>query len=137
MCQHLSIGDGLLTHGCRLVIPSQMYSSILSQLHEAHQGSTHTKQRAHLTVYWPGMDNDIDNMVYACKHCQDCLPSQPKEPIIKLNPQPKRPFQEVAADFCYHAGKFYLIVVDCYSDWPTNILMGRNTTASQLKAGLR
>ena len=134
--QHLSIDDGLLTHGCRLVIPSQMRSSILSQLHEAHQGSTRTKQRAHLTVYWPGMDNDIDNMVYACKQCQDCLPSQPKEPI-RLKPQPQRPFQEVAADFCYHAGKSYLIIVDCYSDWPTIIPMGRNTTTSQLEAGLR
>ena len=67
---------------------------------------------------------------------RDCLPSQPKEPI-RLKPQTQRPFQEVAADFCYHAGKFYLIIVDCYSDWPTIIPMGRNTTASQLEAGLR
>ena len=46
-------------------------------------------------------------------------------------------FQEVAADFYYHAGKFYLIIVDCYSHWPTIILMGRNTTASQLETGLQ
>ena len=46
-------------------------------------------------------------------------------------------FQEVAADFYYHAGKFYLIIVDCYSHWPTIILVGRNTTASQLEAGLQ
>ena len=80
-----------------------MRTNVLSQLHEAHQGSVHTKQRAHLTVYWPGMDHDIDNMIYACKQCQDHLPSQPKEPIV-LKPQPQCPFQEVAADFCYHAG---------------------------------
>ena len=48
-------------------MPSQMRAKVLSQLHEAHQGSTRTKQRAHMTVYWPGMDNDIDNMVYVCK----------------------------------------------------------------------
>ena len=134
--QHLSIEDGLLTHGCQLFIPSQMRPKVLSQLHEAHQGSTRTKQRAHLTVYWPGMDNDIDNMVYACKQCQDYLPSQPKETIMS-KPQPQRPFQEVAGDFCYHAGRYYLIVVDCYSDWPTIIPMGRNITTSHLNAGLR
>ena len=38
--------------------------------------------------------------------------------------------------FCYHAGKSYLIIVDCYLDSPINIPMGRNTTASQLEAGL-
>ena len=43
----------------------------------------------------------------------------------------------VAGDFCYHAGGFYLIVVDCYSDWPTIIPMGRNITTSHLNAGLR
>ena len=43
----------------------------------------------------------------------------------------------MAGDFCYHAGRFYLIVVDCYSDWPTIIPMGRNITTSHLNAGLR
>ena len=47
------------------------------------------------------------------------IPSQPKEPIM-FKPQPQKPFQEVAADFCYHAG---LIIVDCYSDWPSIIPM--------------
>ena len=101
--QHLSIDDGLLTHGCTLAIPSQMRSSILSQLHDCYQGSTRTKQRAHLTVYWPGMDNDTDNMVYACKHCQDCLPSQPKEPIM-LNHSPREPFKKWQQIFVIMSG---------------------------------
>ena len=64
--QHLSIDDDLLVHGCRLVIPSQMRTNILSQLHVAHQKPVRTKQRAHLTVCWPGIDHDIDNMIHAC-----------------------------------------------------------------------
>ena len=90
--QHISIEDGLLTHGCRLVIPSQMRPKALAQLHEVHQGSTRTKERARLTVYWPGIDNDIDNVVYTCKQCQDYLPSLPKEPIVS-KPQPQRLFK--------------------------------------------
>ena len=63
------------------------------------------------------MDNDIDNMVYTYEQCQDYIPSQLKEPIT-FKPQPQWPFLEVAVDFCYHVGKFYLvaIVMDCYSD---------------------
>jgi len=35
---------------------------ILKQLHELYQGTLRTKQRARLTVYWPGID-DIDNLI--------------------------------------------------------------------------
>lgn len=130
--QHIK--DGLMMYGCRLVILSQLRLKVLPQLHKAHQGSSQTKQRARLIIYWPGMDND--NMVYACKWCQDQLPSQQKEPII-FKPQPLRPFQEIAADFCYHAGRFYLIIMDCFADWPTIIPVGKDITASHLNAGLR
>ena len=59
--QHLSIEDGLIVHGCRPLIPQEMQQTIL---HEAHQEST---LRAHLTVYWPGMDHEIDTVILACK----------------------------------------------------------------------
>ena len=98
----------------------------------------HTKasQRPRLTVYWPGIDNDIDNIITSCQLCQDHLPSNPKEPIIS-KPRPMRPFQEIAADFCTYGGKQFLIIVDCYTDWPDIIQMGTNTTTNHLIATLR
>ena len=100
---HLSIDEGLVVYGCRLVIPAKMQREVLLQLHEAHQGSIRTKQRARLSVYWPGIDNDIDNIVASCKHCQERLPSHPKEPLITKS-RPERPFQEIAVDFCSYGG---------------------------------
>ena len=113
-----------------------MRKTILSQLHRAHQGIVRTKQRARLSLYWPGMDNDIENLITACKQCQDHLPSNGKEPMLP-KPKPTRPFEETAADFCYHAGKHYLIWVDCYSDWPIIVPMGTDTTTKHLLAALR
>ena len=52
---------------------------------------------------WPGLDNDIDNMVSQCTQCQTHLRSHPKEPLISRR-RPAWPFQEIVADFCYHAG---------------------------------
>ena len=133
----LALDDNLIVYGCRVLIPSMMRRHILQQLHESHQGSVCTKQRARLTVYWPGIDNDIDNIIIlACKQCQDCLPSNPREPII-LKPKPSRPFQEVAGYFCSYAGQDFLILVDCYSDWPDIIPMGHNTTTPRLTAVLK
>ena len=134
--EHLSIDDNLIVHGCRLLIPTAMRQQILSDLHKSHQGSVRTKQRARLTVYWPGIDNDIDNLVLSCKKCQDLLPANTKEPIIS-KPRPARPFQQIAVDFCSYGGQDYLIIVDCYTDWPDIIHMGHDTTAPQLIKALR
>ena len=59
VCEHLTLDDDLIVNGCRLLIPHAMRHQILSQLHESHQGSVRTKQRARLSVYWSGIDNDI------------------------------------------------------------------------------
>ena len=88
------------------------------------------------SAYWPGIDNDIDNIVLSCKKCQDMLPANTKEPLIS-KPKPTRPFQEVAADFCCYGGQNYLILVDCFTDWPDIIPMGHNTTTTHLIKALR
>ena len=133
---HLTIDDDLIIHGCRLLIPVRMHPEVLAQLHESHQGSVRTKQRARLSVYWPGIDNDIDNTILACQQCQDHLPSNPKEPIIQ-KPTPERPFQEIAVDLCSHAGRTYLIIVDCFTDWPAIISLDRGTNALQVISAIR
>ena len=133
---HLTIEDDLILYGCRLLIPSQMRHQILQQLHASHQGMVRTKERARLIMYWPVIDNDIENLILACKQCQDSLPSNPKEPIIH-KPKPVRPFQEIAVDLCSHAGQQYLISVDCHTDWPDILPMGNNTSATQLTKALR
>ena len=113
-----------------------MRREVLAQLHDSHQGMVRTKDRARLTVYWPGMDNDIDNTILSCKLCQNSLPSQQQEPIT-FKPTPQRPFQEIAADFCSHAGQQFLITVDCFSDWPEIMPMMTNTTTTKLVSFLK
>ena len=75
---HLSIDDGLPVYGCRFFIPTTFHPTILERLHEAHQGITRSKDRAQLSIYWPGIDQDIDIEMYIadCKLCQDSLSSE-------------------------------------------------------------
>ncbi len=79
---HLSVEDDLIIYGCRLLIRTKMRREVLAQLHDSHQGIARTKERARLSVYWPGIDNEIDNAILSCKTCQDTLPSHPWEPMI-------------------------------------------------------
>ena len=82
------------------------------------------------------MDNDIDSTVLSCTQCQDHLPSNTKEPMIS-KPKPARPFQEIAADFCHYAGRNCLVLVDCYTDWPTIVKMGKDISSAHLIATVR
>ena len=76
-----------------------MCKEILSQLHEAHQGAVGT-------VDWPGLANDIINVVSSCRQCQNHLTSNIKQPIT-IKPNLIHLFQEAVADFCIHAGKLF------------------------------
>ena len=133
--EHLTIDDGFIVYGCRLLIPASMRQKVLANLHESHQGAVRTKERARLSLYWPGIDNDIDNVVLSCKKCQDRLPSNCKEPIMS-KPKPSRPFQEIAVDFGSYGGQQFLIMVDCLTDWPDIIPMRNNTSTQHLVQSL-
>lgn len=76
----LSIDDDLVVYGCRLLIPSSLRASMLSRLHEAHQGIARSQARARLTIYWPNIDQDIQNFVNGCRHCQDQTPGGKTNP---------------------------------------------------------
>ena len=132
---HLSIDDDLIVYGCCLLIPTSLRATMLSRLHDAHQGIARSQARARLTIYWPGIDQDIEAFVQGCRHCQDHLPSNAKEPTVSKH-IPDRPFQQVAADFASYGGKQFLILVDCKTDWPDIIEMGKDTTAAMLSTTL-
>ena len=132
---HLSIDD-LIVYGCRLLIPKSLRATILSHLHDAHQGIARSQAKARLTMYWPGIDQDIEAFVLGCRHCQDRLPSNAKEPMVSKHIL-DRPFQQVAADFASYGGKQFLILVDCKTDWPDIIEMGKDTTTAKLSTTLR
>jgi len=136
VCHNLTINDDLIVYGCQLLIPSQMHRGVLKQLHESQKGTVCTKQYARLTVYWPGLDNNVDNIVSQCSQCQTHLPSHSKEPMIS-KPRLAHPFQEIAADFCFHAGRCYLVFIDCFTDWPTVVPVGKSATATDFITAAR
>ena len=132
----LAFDDELIVYGCRVFIPCALRNQVLFNLHESHQGVTRTKERARLAVYWPGIDRDIETIIMACKECQDELPSLAKEPMIS-HALPDRPFQHLALDFAHFNGRDYLIMIDCYTDWPSIQVMRQNTTTRFLIIALR
>ena len=132
----VTIDDDLVVYGCHLLIPTNLRPTMLTRLHEAHQGVSRSQVRARLTFYWPGIDQDIEDFVRGCQHYQVHLPSHVKEPLV-TKPSPERPFQQIAIDIASYAGRQFLIVVDCKTDWPVIIYLGKDTKTPCIIATLR
>jgi hypothetical protein len=49
-----------------LVIPAVLQRDILSRLHEAHQGIVKCRERARNTVWWLGINKQLDEVVRNC-----------------------------------------------------------------------
>ena len=95
----------------RIVIPKELRHQIVTNLHAANQGTTSMLARARQTVYWPGMDRDINNHVSSCHQCRTHAPSLPQEPLISTE-IPDYPFQRVATDLFDIDSYTYLVYVD-------------------------
>lgn len=73
--------------------------------------------RAESSVFWPGITPAIVQTRNRCNHCNRITPSQPHAPPTPLV-YPEYPFQYICADFFHYKGRYYLVSVDRYSNWP-------------------
>ncbi|UYV82722.1 K02A2.6-like [Cordylochernes scorpioides] len=112
--EELYIWKDLLCRGQRFVIPKVQRKGILQTLHMSHQGISACKNRTHEAIYWPGLDRQIEEMVYKCRICQESQPSQRKEPLLP-HEIANYPWQKVAIDFFYLDQFVFIIIVDYYS----------------------
>lgn len=68
--QHdLEIVDGCLMFQDRVVIPVKFRNKLLKMLHVNHSGIVKMKQLARRTVYWPGLNKEIEDFVRQCDTC--------------------------------------------------------------------
>ena len=113
----LSIQDGCLLRGCRVVVPPAGRQAVLELLHEGHPGVSRMKNLARSYVWWPQIDKDLDLVV---KTCYECQLTRHAPPVALLHPWewPHRPWARLHIDYAGPLeGKMLLVVVDAHSKW--------------------
>ena len=87
---------------------------ILDKIHAEHQGVHKCKERARMTVWWPGLNKAIQGKVSSCTFCEENQQSQRKEPLITTL-LPERPWQRIATDLCEFKNEQFLVMMHYYS----------------------
>lgn len=124
----LSLCKNLVLRGTAIVIPKCMRQEMLNRLHYSHCGINKTALKARGVIFWPGMYNEIENMILSCQTCICYSNNNPKEPL-KQHPVPRLPWEKVGIDLFELEGKMYMLAIDYYSKYPEILLM-QNITSS-------
>ena len=129
----LSLFQGCIMWGQRVVVPKAHQKAVLNELHEGHLGLVKMKSLSRGYVWWPGLDQDLEALT---KSCVGCIQSKRLPPEAPIHPweYPKRPWSRVHVDFAGpFQGHMFLVMVDAYSKWPVVKVMGKTTTTQTIE----
>ena len=131
--QELSILDGCVLWGSRVVVPPQGRKAALDELHETHPGSSKMKALARSYIWWPKMDQEIEDLVKRCSICQETRPSPPSAPLHPWQ-WPNQPWSRLHIDFAGpYMGHMYMVIVDAHSKWLDAHIMSSITSAKTIE----
>ncbi|XP_029115138.1 uncharacterized protein K02A2.6-like [Scleropages formosus] len=136
LLNEVTLDGGCLVWGLRIIIPPKLQARVLEELHAGHLGVVKMKSLARSFVWWPGIDQQIEQLAMHCPGCQQ-VQNMPKPAPLHPWEWPAVLWQRIHVDF---AGPFmgttFLVVVDACSKWPEVFSMS-STTATQTITVLR
>ena len=130
----ISLSNGCLMWGIRVIIPTKYRDATLDQIHEGHLGIVKMKSIARSHVYWPHIDDQIEQKAKRCSSCSH-IRNVPARASLHPWEWPHKPWQRIHMDF---AGPFlnhmFLIIVDAHSKWPEVIPMKVASSTTTINA---
>ncbi len=124
----LSLEQGCLLWGMRVIIPPKYRNTMQQELHAEHTGVVRMKSMARSHFWYPGVDQEIEN---TAKSCHICCSMHNDAPTAPLHPwtYPSRVWERIHVDFAEFRSKNYLVIIDSRSKWLEVIPMTSTTAA--------
>ena len=131
----LSAQQGCILWGSRVVVPASLRTATLQLLHDSNPGISRMKSLGRMFVWWPGFDQDVEEVVQQCATCQrsHVVPAQ-----APLHPWewPAHPWSRLHVDYAgpYLGHRF--LGIDAHSKW-LEVCPMTSTTAVAMVERLR
>ena len=126
--EKILVFNGLVLRANRINIPTFLRNKAVDLAHQGHQGMVKTKQLIRDKVWFPGIDNLVEEKVKNCLSCQaSTVKSSPPEPPLPTAPWSEVklanhwfifPYQDVASN--------YLCVLYCLQRFTYNVTSQEN-----------
>ena len=136
----LSVWNRCIVRGLRTIIPESLAAAILDLAHEGHPGVVKMKQRCRESVWWPGIDRDVELFV---RNCTACITSgksiKPHPGPLQPVPLPTGPWTKIAIDIAGefvaapHHQRYVIAAIDLYSKWPEAAACGSPTSSAVIE----
>lgn len=112
----------VITKGDRTVIPRSLTNKLLHLCHENHIGMTKMKAVLRASVYWPGMDKDVEAFCRSCSFCLMHASHGDRAPMKQVASQVEIPWSKIAIDLTGPSqvldGHTLLTIIDLHSRYP-------------------
>lgn len=141
--QELSVIEGLVCRGERIVIPNGHLPELDSNIrewivelgHSGHMGINATKRLLRLRLWFPGMDRMVERKVTSCLPCQAAVDTHDRDPL-KPSTVPKEPWVTL---YCDHwgptqDGKYILVIIDALTRYPEVIIVKGTSAEANIHA---
>ena len=119
--------NGVILRDCRVVVPQELQTKVITMLHQSHRGVVRMKTMARLYVWWPNIEASVEA---CCKACNVCAVTAPA-PTANLSPWPlsDEPWDRIHVDFAGpFLGNMWMLVMDAYSKWLSVVRMSKYPT---------
>ena len=129
----ISVEDGCLLWGSRVIVPQKGRAKAMMALHEAHPGVSRTKALARSYIWWPQLDGEIEQQV---KNCEKCQQNQKAPAEAPLHPWewPGQPWTRLHVDYAGpYKGEMFFVLVDAHSKWLEVHLMKSTTSTATIE----
>ena len=102
------------------MIPDEKREEILKQIHEGHLGLNKCQMHAKETVYWPGLNDQLEQLILNCQLCFTYSKLKKKGTLHTAlgHEVPPVPWSKVATDIFHYESQPYLFIVDYTSRFP-------------------
>lgn len=129
----LSIHDGCIMWGARVIIPPQGRRYLLDELHDTHPGIVRMKALARSYIWWPKIDQELEERAKKCNECQSRRKAPAQAPMHPWM-WPTRPWSRLHIDFAGPKyGHMFLVVVDARTKWLDVIPMKTASSATTIE----
>ena len=119
----------------KLVVSHSLRKEKVTIIHKTYFVIHKCKRRGCEILFWPGIANDIEQLISKCHICEKFRKQNSQEPLMP-HLIPNKPFERISLDILQFVNQNYLAIIYYYSKW-VEISILKDKTANEIMGKLK